>query len=261
MKYFLWLILVACASLAVAEEHGGGGRQTWVQYDPTTKTMKLSNGQPADSSLTPGQYVGHREWRSPLDIIVKYPATNGVNRVAFSHERHFASLGSKNCKACHLEAKGLGAGKPFPSLAKTPALEPHAVLSRGRFCANCHRDNFTAKQVEGANPPVSAALFTAFGHKGDEQCSRCHVPTSHGADYAGRHGDAAEHGAKKCAACHRGAGAMTKADQAQAQAYREAQLALVKNAEDTVSFAKLLPNNFCAYCHGASSRRGRRGND
>ncbi len=259
MKRFPWLILVACATLVLAEEHGG--RQTWVQYDPNTKTTRLSNGAPADSALTPGQYVGHREWRSPLDILVKFPATNGASRVVFSHERHFGWLGAKECKVCHAEAKGLGSGKPFPSLARTPALEPHGATSRGRFCANCHHDNFTARQIEGATPPANPVLFSTFGHKGDEQCSRCHVPASHGADYAGRHGDSAEHGAKKCAACHRGAGALGQEDKAQSQIYREAQLALVKNAEDKAAFAKVLPNNFCAYCHGASSQRGRRGHD
>jgi hypothetical protein len=258
MKRFPWLLLATCATLALAEEHHG--HLAWVEYDSATKTTKLSTGAPADSALTPGQYVGHREWRSPLDIIVAFPATNGVSRVAFSHERHFGALGAKNCKACHAEDKGLGSGNPLPSFAATPALEPHGARSRGRFCANCHRENFTAKQIEGATPPGNAALFSALGHKGDETCNRCHVPVSHGADFTGRHGDQAEHGAKKCATCHRGAGAMTKADQTQAQAYREAQLALVKNSEDTAAFQKVLPNSFCAYCHGAS-RRGHRGDD
>lgn len=255
----LWVLMIAGAGCAWAEGHGG--RLTWVEYDPVTLTNRYSTGGIAPATLTPGQYVrpgrggesrARGEWRPPQDLLVKFPPTNGLTRVEFSHERHFGALGVKNCKVCHHD---LGTGLPLRSWAASPDLEPHGARSRGRFCATCHHANFTANQIIGVQPPGNITLFTALGHRGDPTCNRCHAPADHGADYTGSHGDRAEHGAaNQCSTCHRNAGAITAADRAQKGAYRTAQLTLHKNPADTAAFQKVLPNSFCTYCHGNPGR-------
>ena len=188
----------------------------------------------------------HRSWRPKQDIEVKRPGGT-AGRIDFSHERHFAALGNKDCTACHAEKFGLGQEAKRVSLAGPREAEPHAAKSLGRFCANCHR------------PDNALKAFTAFGKPGDRSCAHCHAPASHGADFTSRHGDRAEHGAAECAECHRGAGKISPAEQKQAQQYQAAQLALAKNPEDKAAFQTTLPNNFCAYCHGAWKGEHERG--
>ena len=186
----------------------------------------------------------HRQ-QPTSDLEVKYPATNGVTRVNFNHERHFGALAGKRCHDCHADKYGLGAGQAFPSQAPAGKPEPHAALSRGRFCGNCH----TGQQA-----------FTAFGKRGDASCDRCHAPADHGADFTRRHGHDAEHGARRCDACHRGATRITPAELKQAQAYREAQAVLKMKPDDAKAAQAVLPNNFCAYCH-AGDQKPWRGED
>jgi len=102
-------------------------RALWVKWDAEAKKAVLSNGEPLTNSITPGYLVSYdrqgrlrasQQWRPPQDIIQIWPATNGMTRVNFSHERHFGSLGSKDCKVWHAEAKGLGMGTGFASLAE-----------------------------------------------------------------------------------------------------------------------------------------------
>jgi c(7)-type cytochrome triheme protein len=174
------------------------------------------------------------------DIEVKFAAANNVARVVFSHERHFGALGGKHCNDCHKDELGLGAGQAFPSRAPTGVAEPHAAMSRGRFCANCH----TGK----------GAAFAALGRIGDANCERCHVPIDHGTDFVRRHGSAAEHGAKRCEACHRGSTKITPAELKQVQTYREAQAALKLKPDDSKAAQAVMPNNFCAYCHAADQK-------
>ena len=264
----LLLIVTLCATTALAEEHGRR-EILWVKYDPETKILKLSDGQPLAEPMTPGQIVGYgragnlrafREWRPPQDIEVAYKPAQAP-RVIFSHERHFGALGAKNCKACHDEKKGLGKGNQFPSLAANVDAEPHGEKSVGRFCANCHRDNFSASQIPDVKPPANVPVFTAFGKTGDAACARCHAPADHRTDFTGSHGGHAEHGARQCVECHRGATAITQTEQAQAQEFQQAQLSLVTNPEDAQAFQHTLPNNFCAYCHSRDRRpwRGEEG--
>lgn len=201
------------------------------------------------ASLTVATVVAAERHNSRLaqnDICKIFTPKTGERRVVFSHERHFAALGNKNCKACHDESKGLGSGNPFPSHAAAPATEPHGEKSLGRFCANCHH----APGLTAPLNPKETSPFTALGKPGDKSCSRCHVPADHGADFTRGHGDRAEHGAQRCAECHRGSTAVSPAELAQARAFRDAQTTLSKTPDNAEAFQKTLPNNFCAYCHG-----------
>jgi hypothetical protein len=185
-----------------------------------------------------------KHWKPAQDLEVKFPTTNGVARVVFSHERHFGALGAKNCAACHADNLGLGAGA-FESHAGPGVTEPHAAKSHGRACGHCHNGVAAAGKL---------AVFTAFGRQGDAACERCHVPATHGADYTKRHGDAAEHGAQKCEACHRGSVKLGPTELQQAQAYREAQQLLAAKPDDAAAAKATLPNNFCVYCHAVDQR-------
>lgn len=263
MKRSIWLFALGGACILVtstfAEEHGG--RILWVKYDSEKGEALLSDGQALPQPMTPGQFVGFRrgglrpmrEWRPPQDIEKNYTVEKEA-RVVFSHERHFAALGVKDCKACHAEEKGLGTGKAFPSLAANVLKEPHAEKSEGRFCATCHKDNFTSGQIAGAKPSASVAIFSALGKTGDPSCSHCHAPADHGMDYTRGHGDRAEHGARRCAECHRGATAITSAELNQAAQFRAAQALLITTPDDKEAFGHTLPSNFCAYCHAADQK-------
>ena len=257
-RYVAPLALSIVVGIAMAESHG---RILWVKYDAETREASLSNGEPLTQRIPPGQFVSvggegvraRREWRPPQDIEKRYtPPRDG--RVVFSHERHFAALGAKDCKACHAEQKGLGSGKPFLSFAASPAAEPHGEKSEGRFCANCHKDNTKSGAIEGAKPPVSVELFSAVGKAGDASCAHCHTPADHGLDFTGGHGDRAEHGAARCVECHRGATSITPAELAQATHFRAAQATLIQTPDDKAAFEHTLPNNFCAYCHSLDGK-------
>jgi hypothetical protein len=255
---FLALVLVLGA-LGVAWA-GGWKTLAWVRYDPATKTYVLSNGGTLPgtgiSSLKAGRWVEVRgetiipqaQWRPPQDI-EKHWTPKGATRVTFSHERHFASLGGKNCLICHADEKGLGSGKDFESRAPDVTLEPHAAKSLGRFCSNCHNDQTKPASFEGVTPSVNPTVFPAFGHTGDGACSRCHVPVSHGADFVPNHPLIVAAGTGRCSSCHRGAQEIRAADLSQALGYVHAQQTLLENPEDTVAFQKTLPNHFCTYCH------------
>jgi hypothetical protein len=251
MKRYL-LVIGLCATAIAAQGIRPGA--LWVKYDAEAKAPRLSNGQLVTNAITPGQFVGYdrqgllrplRQWRPPQDIEKVYAPT-GVTRVVFSHERHFAVLGVKDCKSCHAEEKGLGTGKAFATLAADPAAEPHSEKSQGRFCANCHRSDLKSSQIPGASPPLDVAMFTALGKPGDTSCGSCHTPADHGADFTRGHGDRAEGGRGGCVACHRGATGMAQAQLDQARTYQQAQLALIKNPDDKDSFRQTLPDNFCS---------------
>ncbi len=236
-----------------------GERYLYVRYDAEKGRATLSDGSPLPPglSLVPGQYVEVKrgtlrpkeQWQPPQDLVkVFWP--QGASRVVFSHERHFAALGAKGatCQTCH---ESLDRGRTWRSLAPGPALEPHGPSSLGRFCATCHDGRAKASALSGARPPVDAVVFTAFGRKGDPACAQCHVPKDHGQDFTPRHGEVAEHGGgQRCATCHRGADRISPAEMALVRAFQQAQLALIRNPEDEKAFNQVLPNNFCAYCHG-----------
>jgi hypothetical protein len=271
MKRYI-VVIALCATAVWAQSTRP--RALWVKYDAEAKASKLSNGEPVTNAITPGLFVGYdrqgllralRQWRPPQDIEQVYVPT-GATRVVFSHERHFAVLGVKDCKSCHAQEKGLGTGRAFASLATDPAAEPHGEKSQGRFCANCHRSELKSSQIPGANPPLDVAMFTALGKTGDTTCGSCHAPADHGDDFTRGHGNGAGGARTRCVACHRGATGMSQADFEQAQSYQQAQLALIKNPVDKDSFRHTLPDNFCAYCHSFDQRlrpsgRGARGNN
>ena len=266
-----WWWALFCLPLALlaqeATRRGGRGgaleQFPWVKYDADSKSIKLSDGSTPTQNFTPGAFLGRgrgggalterNEWRPPQDIEVTYTPTNET-RVMFSHERHFGAMGVKDCKTCHAEEKGLGANADFKSFAADPASEPHGAKSDGRFCAECHRDNFKTSDIPAAKASVDVTLFSALGKKGDTSCAHCHAPSDHGADFTAGHGRLAENGAQRCAECHRGSTSIAPAELTLATQYREAQLVLVKNEEDTDAFHKTLPNNFCAYCHLTDQR-------
>lgn len=266
---FRWrrsILLVAIVCLAVPTVMliaDGNEILVWVKYDAEKRAASLSNGSPAPSGATPGQFYEikrgrlklEKQWRSPLDMIRSFHNT-GVGRVEFSHERHFAALNKKTCNACHDESRGLGADADFPSRSTGNQSEPHGARSLGRFCANCHDGVKLASAIEGASAPRrSSPIFTALGKKNDAACARCHVPTDHGADYTSAHGDRAEHGrASECGNCHNGATSIAADERSQALAYRQAQLALVQNPEDPASVQVTLPDNFCIYCHNSDNK-------
>jgi hypothetical protein len=262
MKRLLLISLLPALIAAAPMAQPRGGQVLWIKYDAQAKQAVLSNGEPLTNSLTPGYLVSYdrqgilrtrQQWRPPQDIIKTWPATNGTTRVNFSHERHFGALGNKDCKVCHAAEKGLGLSKPFPSLAKTPEMEPHSDISEGRFCANCHRSDLKTSELPGAKPSVDVAMFTALGVKGDRSCNSCHVPADHGIDFTRGHGERA--GARQqCVACHRGATSASQPDLAQARSYQQAQIKLISNPEDKNAFQQTLPDIFCAYCHSLDQR-------
>ena len=275
MKRYL-ILFTLCATAIWAQDRRP--RALWVKYDAESKAPKLSNGEPMTNAITPGQFVGYdrqgqlralQQWRPPQDIEKVYMPT-GATRVVFSHDRHFAMLGVKDCKSCHAEEKGLGKHVAFASLAKDAAAEPHGEKSEGRFCANCHRSDLKSSEIAGAHSPSDVAMFTALGKAGDDSCGRCHAPANHRDDFTRGHGDGAE-GARRaqCAVCHRGATGMSQAELDQARTYQQAQLALIEHPDDKDSFRATLPANFCAYCHsfdqrlrmGGRGERGGRGDD
>ncbi len=256
-RFLAALLIVGWLGIALAN---GWKTLAWVRYDPATKTFALSNGAPLPelgiSSLKAGRWVELRngtaipqpQWRPPQDI-EKHWAPKGATRVTFSHERHFASLGSKNCLSCHADERGLGSGKDFQSRAPDVSLEPHAAKSLGRFCSQCHNAQTKPASFEGGTPTVNPTIFTSFGKSGDGSCSRCHVPASHGADFVPNHPTLIASGTERCASCHRGAQEISPQDLGQALQYVRAQQTLLENPEDLVAFQKTLPNHFCTYCH------------
>jgi hypothetical protein len=265
----LSLICLSPFLIAAAVPMAQQQRALWVKWDAEAKEAVLSNGQPLTNAITPGYLVSSdrqgrlrasQQWRPPQDIIQIWPATNGMTRVNFSHERHFGSLGNKDCKVCHAEAKGLGLGIAFASLAEKPESEPHGETSVGRFCANCHRSNLKISDLPGAKSPVDAMMFTALGAKGDRSCNSCHVPADHGIDFTRGHGGRAGN-RQLCLTCHRGAASITQPELAQARSYQQAQLKLISNADDKEAFQQTMPDVFCAYCHTLDQRpwRGGRG--
>jgi Cytochrome c7 and related cytochrome c len=219
--------------------------------------LHLSNGAALTASLTPGQFVevlagqvqAKDQWRPPQDIEKRYlPA--GQGRVNFSHERHFGTIGTKNCIICHADEKGLGRSDPRNSFAPTPALEPHGATSMGRFCEGCHNGNLNSTEIAAdAKPPLRVTIFTSFGRTGDSSCQRCHTPPSHGADFTPVHNVIAGQSTASCAACHRGGREISVPELGQARSFVAAQLQILKNPEDTAAFAHTLPNHFCTYCH------------
>lgn len=252
MKRLGWMLLLLLGVVAAS----GLGRYLWVQGE-----MRLSNGDPLPPELAgrvvPGQYLEleggrfepKRAWRPPLDLTKTFEPAD-ASRVTFSHERHFAALGAKatTCETCH---RTLDEQKTWESLTRDPTLEPHGETSLGRFCASCHDGKTEIAAIEGANPPKSDVVFTAFGRTGDPSCNRCHAPKDHGQDFTDRHGDIVERsGRRSCADCHRGALGIAPAEIDQARAFYHAQMRLLQNPEDEAAFNVTLPNNFCAYCHG-----------
>lgn len=260
MKKFLWVsITVAFAlvvTLAITLAQEGTGPVVWVQADGVT----LSNGTQLSRPLQPGQlvYVSGTQiqplglWRPPQDIQATF-SPQGATRVTFSHERHFAALGAKACTACHEQ---LDKGKTWDSLASDASLEAHQANSLGRFCSSCHNGQTKASDIKNVNPPIDVTIFSAFGHSGDQSCSQCHAPSNHRGDFTLGHGEMAEEGrgTQNCATCHRGADGISRADLVQAQAFVEAQLALIKNPDDQAAFNATLPNSFCLYCHSNGPR-------
>ncbi len=258
MKRLILLALAPALMAAAPVVQQRSARSLWVKYDAEARKAVLSNGSALTNSITPGQLVSYgrqgelrasRQWRPPQDIIKEYAPASGMTRVNFSHERHFASLGVKDCKSCHAAEKGLGLGQPFASLAKEPATEPHGEKSVGRFCANCHRSELKTSEIAGAKPPQDVAMFTAMGHKGDTSCGSCHVPADHGEDFTRGHGKRAKGNRAQCATCHIGATAISAAELTQARNFQQAQLKLIGNPDDKDAFRQTLPNVFCAYCH------------
>lgn len=258
---WLWPLLLG---LALAS---GGERYFFVRWDAERGQAFLSDGSPLPSGLPliPGQYVEREEgrlkpkkqWQPPQDLVKVYQPQE-ASRVVFSHERHFAALGAKgsSCETCH---KALDENKTWRSLAPSPALEAHKATSLGRFCATCHDGKTRPNGIAGSRSPLQAPIFTAFGRKGEASCAQCHVPKDHGQNFTQGHGDRAEHGgATECASCHRGALGISPKEMAQARAFQEAQLALIRNPEDEKAFNTLLPANFCAYCHGLDGKAWRR---
>ncbi|GIW24351.1 cytochrome c3 family protein [Meiothermus sp.] len=247
--------LIGLALLGWAALAEGYKQLAWVKVEEKGGLV-LSNGAKAPVGAKPGQFVALKnggakllaQWRSPQDIEVAW-ASKGVGRVVFSHERHFSAIGVKQCETCHAEEKGLGKNTTWPSLVTGLEAEPHKPQSLGRFCATCHDGKTTAASLPEAKPPVPLKIFSAMG-KGGASCDRCHAPASHGTDFTPIHGEFAEDGAN-CSSCHRGGAQISPRDLGQAMAYIKAQLKLVKDSEDTASFQKTLPNNFCAYCHAA----------
>lgn len=264
MRGALVLLLFA---VALASE---GERYLFVRYDSEKGQATLSDGTPLPPGLgvVPGQYVEveggrikpKKMWQPPQDLVKTY-LPQGAGRVVFSHERHFAALGAKGatCQTCH---GVLDRGRIWPSLAPSKALEPHGPASLGRFCATCHDGKTRASAIPGARPPVDLRVFSALGPKGDATCAQCHAPRDHGMDFTSFHGEVAERGSERCAQCHRGARSVTPQELAQVRAFQEAQLALIRNPEDEKAFNQVLPNNFCAYCHGLDGKawkeRGKR---
>ncbi|MGC8904605.1 cytochrome c3 family protein [Thermus sp.] len=254
------LALALLLALGLASE---GKRYLFVRYDPEKGVAFLSDGSPLPPGLqaVPGQYVEvkggrlkpTRAWQPPQDLVKVFAPQNAA-RVVFSHERHFAALGAKGttCQTCHAL---LDRDRAWKSLAPSPSLEPHGPRSLGRFCATCHDGKTRASTLPKASPPVDATIFTAFGRPKDQACARCHAPKDHGQDFTSRHGEVAEHGGgQRCTACHRGAGSVSPEALALARAFQEAQLALIRNPEDGKAFNRVLPNNFCAYCHGLDGK-------
>ncbi len=252
----LWMLFL----LGLAAASGAGG-YLWVRVDPETGERRLSDQSPLPAWLmnrvVPGQFVEwedgrlepKRTWRPPLDLERTFEPAD-ANRVVFSHERHFAALGAKGttCETCHT---ALDERKTWPSLAPSAALEPHKETSLGRFCATCHDGKNRISEIEGAHPPVDAAIFTAFGRTGAKSCQRCHAPKDHGTDFTARHGEAVEYGGSfSCTECHRGAATISRKEVDHARLFFQAQMRLLANPEDDEAFNATLPNNFCAFCHG-----------
>jgi nitrate/TMAO reductase-like tetraheme cytochrome c subunit len=231
----------------------------WVQFSAATNSYKLSNGSALNNTdhLEPGQFVavngssvaGLEQWRSPSDIEKRWFSEAG--RVNFSHERHFGALGGKNCVTCHADEKGLGKGEEFVSLAPSADLESHATRSTGRFCESCHNGSAkAAQQMEGGQPKLNVTIFTAFGRTGNASCSGCHVPASHGADFAPLHASiVGSSGVNTCTTCHRGGFEISLDALGQAKTFVHAQQQLSKDPQNQGAFSKTLPNQFCAYCH------------
>lgn len=189
---------------------GEGERYLYVRWDADKGKAFLSDGTPLPPGIPviPGQYVEveggrlkpKRQWQPPQDLVKAFQPQE-ASRVVFSHERHFAALGTKGntCETCH---KTLDENKTWRSLAPSPALEPHGAASLGRFCATCHDGKTRPTQLVGSQSPLKDPIFTAFGRKGDASCAQCHAPRDHGQDFTQGHGDKAEHGgARKCATC------------------------------------------------------------
>lgn len=249
--------------LALASE---GERYLYVRWDAEKGAAVLSDGTPLPPGvrLVPGQYVEveegrlkpKRQWQPPQDLVRTFQP-QGMGRVVFSHERHFGFLGAKgtSCETCHAS---LDKGKAWPSTAPNPSLEPHGPTSLGRFCATCHDGKRLVQQIPGSRSPIRGPVFTALGKKGAASCNLCHTPRDHGQDFTQGHGEVAERlGGQACASCHRGADQIGAAALALARAFQEAQLALIRNPDDSQAFNQILPANFCAYCHGLDGKAWR----
>jgi c(7)-type cytochrome triheme protein len=240
--------LVVIVTMILAQE--GTGSVVWVQPEGVT----LSNGIQLSKPLQPGQLVyvsGTRLqplnlWRPPQDIEATFTPED-ASRVTFSHERHFAALGAKECTVCHEQ---LDKGKTWDSLAADVSLEPHQASSTGRFCSSCHDGQTKISEIKNVKPPVDVNIFSAFGQSKDQNCNQCHTPSDHGTDFTLRHAEMAEEGgSQSCVTCHRGAESISRNDASQARAFIKAQLALIKNSDDQAAFKTTLPNSFCLYCH------------
>ncbi|GAB5602515.1 hypothetical protein FJNA_10400 [Thermus sp. FJN-A] len=252
--FFLLLLAVALAS--------GGERYLFVRYNAEKGQLLLSDGTPLPPGLraVPGQYLEVERgalkpkaaWQPPQDLVRAF-APRDAGRVVFSHERHFAALGAKGatCQTCH---EVLDENRTWRSLAPSKALEPHGPRSLGRFCATCHDGRTRASAIPASRPPVDVPVFSALGRPGDPTCAQCHAPRDHGRDFTPFHGEVAERGSRRCALCHRGAQSVTPQELAQVRAFQAAQLALIRNPEDEGAFNRVLPNNFCAYCHGLDGK-------
>lgn len=256
----VWIALFLPLGFALC---GEGERYLYLRWDPDRQQALLSDGTPLPPGvhLEPGQYVeweeglwkGKKTWQPPQDLVRTW-TPQGAGRVVFSHERHFAALGAKGnvCQTCHAT---LDRGKAWPSLAPSPALEPHGRASLGRFCAACHDGRTAPAALKGSRSPLKTPIFPAWGKKGTRTCNQCHAPIDHGQDFTAAHGERVERqGRRACAACHRGVAQLTPQDRALVYSFRQAQLALIHNPDDADAFNKVLPNNFCAYCHGLDGK-------
>lgn len=249
----LWGLLLVGLALA-----SGGERYLYVRWDTEKGRALLSDGTPIPPGLNllPGQYVEvekgkvkpKEQWQPPQDLVRVF-LPKGEGRVVFSHERHFALLGAKGstCETCHT---ALDENKTWKSLAPSPGLEAHATTSLGRFCATCHDGRTRPNALPGSQSSLKNPIFPAFGSKGEKTCNQCHAPKDHGSDFTAGHGDLAEGNAQRCATCHRGAQGISPQERAMTLAFQKAQMALIRNPDDEAAFNRVLPANFCAYCHG-----------
>ena len=71
---------------------------------------------PLATTVALAEKKDHHKLQPQHDIVIVF-RTNTVNRVVFSHERHFGALAAKDCATCHAEAKKLVTTDPRPSVA------------------------------------------------------------------------------------------------------------------------------------------------